>query len=170
MKADSWKAGTRWTFVCLATVCLGGEWAWQAVRSTPTPLPTAVVPTATFTATPSPTSTATSSPTPTVIPSPTPTATPSPIPTPTPFRISAPVFGAMTGNAWVHEGPSPDSPRTGLILEQGQPVEILAVFDNWCQVRWVPQLQGEGVGWVSARWVGTATTIPAQIITPTPGP
>ena len=146
--------------VCLATVCLGGGWAWQAVRSTPTPLPTAVAPTATFTATPSPTPTATSSPTP--------TATPSPIPTP--FSTFAPVFGAMTGNAWVHEGPSPDSPRTGLILEQGQPVEILAVFDNWCQVRWVPQLQGEGVGWVSARWVGTATTIPAQIITPTPGP
>jgi SH3-like domain-containing protein len=75
----------------------------------------------------------------------------------------------MTGSEWVHEGPSLDSPRTGVILRQGQPVEILALFGDWCLVRWVPAGEGEMTGWVLARWVGTTSPIPERLVTPTPG-
>ena len=158
--------------VCLAGACLAGGWAWRAVRSTPTPLPVAVEPTPTFTATPSPTPTATATPLPTstatATASPTHTATPTAtftyMPTPTP----APVIGLMTGDAWLHEGPSADSPRLGVILERGQSVEILAVFGNWYRVCWVPQAQTEVIGWVPAKWVGTTIPVPTRIVTPTP--
>ena len=149
--------------VCLATVCLGGEWAWKAMRSTPTPSPTTAVPTATFTVAPSPTATATPSPTPTATPSPTHT------PAPSPTAIPAPMIGVMTGNVWLRGGPSADSPRLGMILERGQSVEILAAFGDWYRVRWVPQAQTEVIGWVPAKWVGTTTSIPAWMVTPTPG-
>jgi hypothetical protein len=161
--------------VCLAGACLAGGWAWRVVRSTPTPLPVAVAPTPTFTATPSPTPTATATPSPTstatatATASPTHTATPTATFTYTPTPTPAPVIGLMTGDAWLHEGPSADSPRLGVILERGQSVEILAVFGNWYRVCWAPQAQAEVIGWVLAKWVGTTTPVPARIVTPTPG-
>jgi hypothetical protein len=163
------------TVLCLAVVCLSGGWAWRATHATPTPLPITPEPTATHTLTPSPT--------PTIIPSPTPTVTPSPIPTPTPTSTlrptpqppptatptAAPVMGVMTGNIWTHEGPSISSPPAEL-LEQGQPVEILAVSGDWYLIHWISRGQDEFVAWVSARWVGTMMAIPASIVTPTAVP
>ena len=160
------------TTLCLLVLCLGGGWVWQALRATPTPVPATAEPTVTFTPTPSPSPTP--SPTPTSTPSPTATASPTPTPSPTrtpvPTETPGPVIGAMTGSQWVHEGPSLGAPRTGVILTQGQPVEILAFFGDWCLVRWAPPGQGEMTGWVLARWVGTTDVIPGRLITPTPGP
>ena len=154
--------------VCLVGACLAGGWAWRAVRATPTPLPVVVAPTPTFTATPSP------SPTPTVTHTPSPTHTPTPSPTRTPIPTStptpAPVIGLMTGNVWLREGPSADSPRLGMILERGLRVELLAVFGDWCRVRWVPETGVEVTGWVPRQWVGTTGPIPAQMVTPTVSP
>ena len=151
--------------VCLAVTCLAGGWAWRTLRATPTPVVVAVAPAPTFTATPTP------APTLTPIPSPTSTALPSPTPTsiPTATPTPAPVIGLMTGDVWLHEGPSADSPRLGVILERGQTVVILALFSEWVQVRWTSPAQAEVVGWVSLQWVGTTAPIPAQIVTPTPG-
>jgi hypothetical protein len=158
--------------LCLVVLCLGGGWAWRAAHITPTPQPITPEPTATYTITPSPTPTTTPSPTPTVTPSPTPTpmptATPQPTSTPPPTATptAGPVIGVMTGNVWSHEGPSIGSSPAEL-LEQGQPVEILAVSGDWYRIRWISQGQNEFVAWVSARWVGTTMAIPASIITPT---
>jgi hypothetical protein len=150
--------------VCLAVTCLAGGWAWRTLRVTPTPVVVAIAPAPTFTATPTP------APTLTPIPSPTSTALPSPTPTsiPTATPTPAPVIGLMTGDVWLHEGPSADSPRLGMILERGQTVEILALFSEWVQVRWTSPAQAEVTGWVSLQWVGTTAPIPAQIVTPTP--
>jgi hypothetical protein len=164
--------------VCLIGTCLTGTWIWQTVRATPIPV-VIVVPTATptLTATPSPTPTFTPSPTntpthtPTFTPSPTntstqtPTSTPTTTSTPTP----SPFIGLMTGNVWLREGPSLQSPRLGIILERNQLVEILAVSNNWYRVRWAPpQAEAEVIGWAPAQWIGTTDPIPDQIITPTP--
>ena len=184
------------TVVCLVGSCLTGLWAQRRVFGTPTPLPVAVEPsstatatttwTATATATPSPTLTATSPPTatplPTSTPTPSPTATSTDTPTPTktatprPTVTPSPTFtptpetvvGVMIGSVWVRQGPSTDAERLGMILDRGRAVEILAVFGNWCQVRWSPQEGAAVVGWVPLRWVGTMTPIPARIMTPTP--
>ena len=153
---------------CLAGAGLAGGWAWRTLRITPTPVPVAAAPTPTPTLTPSPTPT----PTATATPLPTPTATPVPTWTaePSPTATPAPVVGLMTGSVWLHGGPSADSPRLGVILERGQSVEILAVFGDWCQVRWAPSGQLEVVGWLSLDWVGTTSAIPARIVTPTARP
>ena len=166
--------------VLLMGACVITGWVWRAVRSTPTPVPVAIAPaqtsTPTFTATPSPSLTVTPSPsvTLTATPSPTPTSTATPTltqtPTPAPTATPAPVIGLMTGNVWLRAGPSSDSPRLGLILEQGRRIEILAAFGDWLQVRWAPQPEAEVVGWAPARWVGTTTPIPARIVTPAAGP
>ena len=79
-------------------------------------------------------------------------------------------MGVMTGHVWLRAEPFEDSPRLGVILERGQQVEILAVFGDWYQVRWVPQAQAEAIGWVPARWVGTTMPIPSWIVTPASGP
>jgi len=136
---------------------------WPAVSSTPTLLPVVFESTPTFTVTPLPTQTSTSSPTPTSMPTPSSTLDPTPtVPPP-------PVTGQMAGDVWMRGGPSADSPRIGLVMEQGQSVEVLAVFGDWVQVRWVPQAQAEVIGWVPSRWVETAGAIPARIVTPTVG-
>ena len=156
--------------VCVAGAGLAGGWAWRTVRSTPTPVLVAIEPTSTSTVTPSPMPSATAtiapSPTPTLPPSPTNTPSPTPTFTPTP----SPVIGLMTGSVWLHEGPSPESPRLGMILQRGQAVEILAVLGDWCRVRWAPETQVQIVGWVPLEWVGTTEAIPSRIITPTAGP
>ncbi|MFQ5341290.1 MAG: SH3 domain-containing protein [Anaerolineae bacterium] len=166
--------------ILLMGACIVTGWVWRAMRSTPTPVPVAVVPaptsTPTFTATPSPSPTVTPSPsaTSTATPSPMPTSTATPTLTQTPTRAPsatpAPVIGLMTGNVWLRSGPSSNSPRLGLILEQGHRIEIVATFGDWIQVRWTPQPEAEVVGWVPARWVGTTTPIPAHIVTPAVGP
>jgi hypothetical protein len=89
-----------------------------------------------------------------------------PTTTPTP----APVLGLMTGNVWLRQEPSAGSPRLGLVAERGQQVELLAVFDGWGQVRWVPFPLGQAVGWVPLQWVGTLDPIPASIVTVTVAP
>ena len=75
----------------------------------------------------------------------------------------------MVGNVWLRGGPSADSPRLDLILEQGQLVEVLAMSGDWAQVRWVPQAQAEVIGWVPARWVEATTPVPSRIVTPVTG-
>ena len=76
----------------------------------------------------------------------------------------------MTGNVWVRENPDLDSDRLGLIIERGQPITILAVFDNWYRIRWAPQPDAEVIGWVPAEWVGTTTALPDWLVTPTANP
>lgn len=165
------------TLLCLTLSCFGGGWIWQVTRSTP--IPTVIAPpVATFTSapthTPKPTSTATSTTTPTSTATPTftvtPTHTASPSPThtatPAPTPTSVPVFGEMIGSAWLYQEPSAASPRLGVILKEGQSVEILAAFEEWYQVRWKPQEQAEVIGWIPARWVGVFA--PERIVTPSP--
>jgi len=154
--------------ICVAGASLAGGWVWRTVRSTPTPVLVAIEPTPTFTITPSPSPSATPTPPPTHTATPSPTGTPVPtsMPTPTPL----PVIGLMTGNVWLREGPSAESPRLGLILQRGQTVEILAVLGDWCQVRWAPETQVQVVGWVPLEWVGTTVPIPSRIVTPAAGP
>jgi len=167
------------TTLCLAAACLGSGWVWQAIHSTPTPI-IIMPPTATFTSTPTttpePTFTATSTAaptstaTPTFTPTPTHTASPSPTlsatSTPTSTPTPAPVFGQMIGSVWLRQAPSAASPRLGVVLKEGQSVEILAAFEEWYQVRWKPQAQAEVIGWVPARWVGVSA--PERIVTPAP--
>jgi hypothetical protein len=143
--------------VFLLGACLVAGWVWRVVRSPSTPVPVAVAP--------MPASTPTSSPPPTVAASPMPTATSWSTITPTPTLI-----GLITGNVPLFAEPSFDSQRLGLILEQGQWVEILALFDDWYRVRWTPDAQTEVIGWVPGIWVGPATRIPLHMVTPTAGP
>ena len=75
----------------------------------------------------------------------------------------------MVGNVWLRGGPSADSPRLGLILEQGQLVEVLAMFGDWAQVRWVPQAHAVVIGWVPTIWVETTVPAPSWIVTPVIG-
>ena len=82
-------------------------------------------------------------------PSAPPAPTETPAPTPTPVPTPAPVIGLMTGHVWLRAEPADDSRRLGVILERGQRVEILAVFGDWYQVRWVPQAEAEVIGWVT---------------------
>jgi hypothetical protein len=160
--------------ICLVVACLAGRWAWVGVFGTPTPMPVAVEPSATPTPThthtptltPTPTWTPTAVPTHTTTPTPAPTSMPTPSLTPTP----APVTGLMTGNVWLRQEPRDDAPRLGLIAERGQQVEILAVFDGWCQIRWVPSPQVQAIGWVPLRWVGTLAPVPARLVTATAAP
>ena len=159
--------------LCLAVVCLGSGLVWQTIHSTPVPI-VVTPPTATFTSTPTntpkPTSTATATSTPTATPtfSPTPTHTASPTPTltatPAATSTPAPVLGQMIGNTWLRQAPSASSPRLGVVLKKGQPVEILTAFEEWYQVRWKPQDQAEVIGWVPAKWVGVS--VPERIVTP----
>jgi hypothetical protein len=153
--------------ICLVAACLVGRWGWQAATATPVPSPTAT-PTATVTFTP--TSTPTSAPTQTPSPTSTPTPTATPKPTAEPTATFAPVLGAAVGSEWVHEEPILSSPRVGPILERGQPVEILVVYGDWYLIRWMSPTYGESTGWVQSRWVGTAGSIPARIITPAATP
>jgi hypothetical protein len=153
------------TIVGLVAGGLVAGWPSQVGRSTSTPSQVAVGPTPTFTATPSPTPTA--SPSPTSIATSSPTSIVIPSPSPTHIPTPAPVNGVMLDHVRLRGAPSAESPPTGLILESGQSVEVLAVFGDWCRVRWMPQ--AEVVGWVPVRWVETTTPIPARIVTPTIG-
>ncbi len=76
----------------------------------------------------------------------------------------------MTGNHWIHAGPSADSARLGMVVQQNQPVEIRAVSGPWFLVAWTPEGQAQVVGWVQSQWVRTAGPIPAQIVTPAATP
>ena len=172
--------------ICLVAACLAGSWGLNLLRSTPTALPVAVQPTATptpshspsptptptWTATPSSTPTCTSTPTSTSTPTPAATLTPTPTtsPTQTFTTTPSPVMALMTGNAWLRQEPRDDSLRLGIVAERGQQVELLAVFDDWCQIRWAPGAQVQAVGWIPLRWVGTLEPIPARIVTATAGP
>lgn len=76
----------------------------------------------------------------------------------------------MTGNAWLRAEPAADAARPGPIATRGQVVEVMAVFGDWYLVRWAPAGQGQLVGWVPGRWVGTTAPIPPGLVTPTPAP
>jgi hypothetical protein len=76
----------------------------------------------------------------------------------------------MTGSVWLRQEPLEDSPRLGVAVERGQAIEILAVFGDWYRVRWAPHAEAEAVGWVPAEWVGTLTSVPTYIVTPTDSP
>jgi hypothetical protein len=172
--------------LCLLVACLAGRWAWGTLKATPTPMPVAIVPTETHTPTPSPTPTSTPTWTATATPSSTPTSTSTPMPTHTPTHTPtpvptatpspsltptlAPVVGMMIGNAWLRQEPAADSPTLGTVALRGQQVELLAVYGEWCQIRWSPRSQAQVVGWVPLRWVGVLDSIPAHIITPTSVP
>lgn len=150
--------------VCLLASCLAGAWTWQITHPPPTPVVSQPPPTPTFTATPTPTFTPTPTATPTFTPTPTNTPTSTPTFTPTP------VVGMMMGNVWLRAGASLDSPRLGVILAEGRPIEILAAAGDWYRVRWSPPGEAEVTGWAPARWVGTLGDIPDRIITPTGTP
>jgi len=163
--------------VCLVATCAVGIWAWQSWQTFPAFQPVAVVPTptATFTVTPTPSPSATPTPTPTLTLTPTaeptftPTATASPTPTASATPLSS-VGGLMTGNVWLREAPSDDAPRFGIVMERGQPIEVLGVLGSWYQIRWSPHDGSEIIGWVPAQWVGTRVPIPEHLIKPTLAP
>jgi hypothetical protein len=156
--------------LCLLASCLAGAWTWQITHPPATPVVIQPPPTSTFTATPTPTFTPTPTPTPTYTPTPTSTPTFTPTPTSTPTFTPTPVVGMMMGNVWLHADPAVDSPRLGVILAEGRPVEILAAAGDWYRVRWSPPGEAEVTGWTPAEWVGTMGAIPERIITPTGTP
>ncbi len=144
--------------------CLAARWVWLAFRSPPASAPAAVQ----STPLPSVEPTSPLPVSPTSSPSP-PTAAPSPTPPPQPTPSPAEVGGeetmaaVMIGNVWLREAASADSPRLGVVLEEGQRVEVLAVNGEWYRVRWSPNAEAEAVGWVPARWV--ETTVPLDAVT-----
>lgn len=157
------------TLICFTMICLSGVWAWGTMRATPTStlISTAtstILPTSTSTNTLIPTGTNTSTPTPTY------TLTFTPTPTATPTPTHQPFIGSMLGNFRVREQPDIDSPHNGATLERGQPVEILAVYNNWYLVRWTSRGQDIITGWAPSRWVGTTSAIPSHLLTPTAVP
>ena len=171
--------------VCSAGTCLAGRWAWGAmsrpleqvtvvyvtvIAPTVTPLPT---PTWTLAPTATPPPTATPAPTHTAIPTPTPlpTATPTAAPTATLPPTASPTTrpNTLRGSAWLFRNPEPGALRMNIAVPRGQPVELLAAYDTWCQVRWGPQAGFEVSGWLSCRWLDLPNGIPAAIVTPLPG-
>ena len=167
-------------FLCLCLSCFG---LWQVTWGRPTPTatatstpPPAVAPTWTNTPTPTPTftPTSTSTPTATSTPTSTPTHTPTYTPTPTPAPTQtltptpAPFLGVMIGNVWLRAQPGIGSPITREQVQQARPVEIVAVYRDWYQIRWPPGDPGGTTGWVPGRWVGVLAPPPAAIITPGP--
>jgi cell division septation protein DedD len=165
---------------CLSFSCFG---AWRLTwgRPTPTPVATATLtlaPTSTATSTSTPTATPTatasatltSTPTATLTPTPTstPTDTPAPAPTQTPTITPAPYVGVLIGNVRLRAEPRDDSPLTGEVVNQGRPVEVLAIYGTWYQIRWPPGDAGGTSGWVPGRWIGVVAAPPPEIVTPGP--
>ncbi len=163
-------------FLCLALACWG-FWrlaeggATPTATASPTPFPTATM-TATPTSTPTNTPTQTPTSTPTWTPTRTPTATNTPTPTYTPTAtataIPAPYVGVMIGNVYLRSEPRDDSPLTGIAVDSGRPVEVLAVYGTWYLIRWPPGDPAGTSGWVPGRWVGVVAAPPPAIITPEP--
>ena len=162
--------------LCAGTAVTAGRWAWLTWQPIPTPTappPTSLpLPTATLLPSPTVMPSSTPTPTPTVTPSPTPTMTPTSTHTPAPTLTPAPasMIGVMIGSEWAHDSPALGAPRTGRILSLGQPVEILAVYGEWAKIRWVVLSEGENVGWIQTRWVGTLDVVPERLVTPTAAP
>jgi Bacterial SH3 domain len=166
--------------LCLSLACLG---TWRLAWGHPTPTPTAktvVAPSATASFTPSPSLTPTPTARPTLTPTSTPTATPTstptwtptptPLPTatPTPAAGPTPYVGVMIGNVLLRVEPRADSPLTGGRAQQGRPVEVMAIYQDWYQVRWPPGDPAGTSGWVPGRWVGLVSAPPPALITPGP--
>jgi hypothetical protein len=143
--------------LCGLVSSLFGYLLWRVVQPPPAPAPIVLV-MAAPTATPLPTATATPLPTATATPLPTATATP------------APIRAVMTGDVFLHVGPSEESARLGSVIQRGQPVQILAVYGTWYRVRWVLPGQVEVIGWTPAEWVAAGQDIPNAIVTPTAAP
>jgi cell division septation protein DedD len=169
--------------LCSAATCLGGRWVWKVasrpqtlvtvvyvtvVAPTSTPLPS---PSRTLTPTPLPTATkaptATREPTRTPIPTPTATAVPSATPAPTASPTVRP--NTMRGSAWLFSTPESGAQRTNVAIARGQPVELLAVYNTWCKVRWQPQPGLDFNGWLSCRWLDLPNGIPEALVTPVQG-
>jgi hypothetical protein len=175
--------------LCAAAACLAGRWAplrtWKAanrpqslvtvvyltvVAPTVTPFPTpAWTLTPLPTVTPPPTATSTAAPTPTPLPTATPSSAPSSAPT-SPAPTASPTVrpSSMLGSAWLFSGPGADTQRTTVAVPRGQPVELLAAYGAWCQVRWQPQPGFEASGWLSCRWLDLPYGIPSGLVTPVP--
>jgi hypothetical protein len=70
-----------------------------------------------------------------------------------------PLTGVLTGNPSLWSSPvpagAPVNPENnlGIILKQGELVEILATTDEWAKVLWVSPEQNEVTGWVEKRWL-----------------
>lgn len=159
---------------CLSLFCFG-SWRLTWGRPTPTPVPTATntpAPTSTVTSTLAPTATPTSMPTatPTLTPTPTSTSTDTPLPAPTQTPMSAPTpyVGVLIGNVRLRAEPQDNSLLTGDVVNQGRPVEVLAIYGTWYQIRWPPGDALGTSGWVPGRWVGVVAAPPLEIVTPGP--
>jgi hypothetical protein len=150
--------------LCGVLSCWAGGWAWQRIVAPPTVV--VIAPTDTATASPTSTTTSTSTPVPTATNTPSPTASPTHTPTPTATPTVIIVPGTMIGSAWVRHTPSDDSGRLAIALERGTPIDVLAVFQNWYQVRFSPSAGAEVTGWVPGRWVETTKSIPTELVTP----
>ncbi|MBN1641783.1 MAG: SH3 domain-containing protein [Anaerolineae bacterium] len=171
--------------LCIISAIVGGRWIWRVHHVTPTAIPTlapvgatatpTVAPTLTHTPTwtvvPSPTSSSTPTPSPTSTATPTVTATPTgtatPTRTPAPTATPSTIPGLMTGSFWVRQGPSVDTDKLGVVLWQGEVVEIVARYGAWYQVRWSPEPGLTATGWVPERWVGVSGPLPEHLVTPT---
>lgn len=183
--------------LCIGLACLG-VWRVVRGRTAPTSqaptetyrvvvssTPTAAPPTPTQPASPTPTLTSTASPMPTHSPTPTPTASLTPANTPTrapePTATAAPTatftplpsptppyVGVMIGYVWLHAEPGVEASKTSTIVEQGRPVEVLAIYKDWYLIRWPPGDPDGSLGWVPGRWVGLFGAPPRGIITPEP--
>jgi hypothetical protein len=153
------------TMLCVLLACLVGGAVWRAFQVAP-PLPTPVIMVVSLPPTAAPSTT------PTAAPSTTPTAAPRPTASPIPSATPLPAFvpGVMTGDVFLHIGPSEASDRLGTVLYRDQPVEILAVNQNWYLVRWILPSHAQVVGWAPAEWVAPSEPIPARIVTPASGP
>lgn len=142
-------------------------WGTRAIAPTMTPTSTltpSVTPSPSRTPSPTPPATLTVTTSPTMTALPTLTATLRPAPTATPM----PVIGLMIGDVFVRDGPSMEARRTGVVLLQGQQVEIIGMTEDWYRVRYPPGPDFITMGWVPRRWVGTLGPVPETIATPKP--
>jgi SH3-like domain-containing protein len=89
---------------------------------------------------------------------------------PTATATPAPIRAVMTGDVFLHVGPSEESARLGSVIQRGQPVQIRAVYGAWYRVRRVLDSQVEVIGWSPAEWIATDQRIPSSIVTPSPAP
>lgn len=78
-----------------------------------------------------------------------------------------PAIGVLTANPSLWSGPDHRGEHLGIILEEGELVEILSTTDRWTQIRWLSPEGTEVTGWVLSQWVGTPTSLPP---TPDAGP
>ena len=65
-----------------------------------------------------------------------------------------PETAVLAGSPSLWSGPDHEGEHMGIILKEGERIEILATTKEWTQVRWVSPEGTEVIGWVLSQFVG----------------